>query len=94
MSEDVKVICEDWENIKGQIKKKVDLINGTLTEFAKILNELSINGFIEGDGSDAIGSFKGNVDSLKDCISYIQKNIEDTINSFTENVEETDHNKL
>ena len=93
MAENVKVVCDEWNSIKGQINGKVEAINNTLIEFDKILDKLTTEGIIEGGGRESILTFKENIISLKDCISYIHKNIEDTIISFTSDIEEIDHNK-
>lgn len=94
MENDVKVVCDEWENIKGKIDRKVDEINYTIEEFVNILNVLSTEGFIEGTGQSAVYNFKENIVSLKECVSYISQNIGKTIDSFTNDIEYIDHNQL
>ena len=59
-----------------------------------ILNDLATNGFIEEGAHDPILSFKGNVEDIKGCLSYIHTNITSVINDYIAEVKETDHNSL
>lgn len=94
MAESVRVVTEDWNSIKGQIQAKVDNINGTLDEFKDILNDLAVNGFIENGAHDSILSFKGNVEDIKNCLDYINKNITTVIDDYLAEAELNDHNSL
>lgn len=94
MADSVRVITEEWKEIQGQIQTKVDDINETLDEFTGILNDLATNGFIEEGAHEPILSFKGNVEDIKDCLSYIHTNITTVINDYLAEIEKTDHNSL
>lgn len=54
MADSVKVVSEDWVAICQQITGKMEAIDNDMTEFSKILDELSTSGMSEGEASQAI----------------------------------------
>ena len=49
MADSVKVVSEDWVAICQQITGKMEAIDNDMTEFSKILDELSTSGMSEGE---------------------------------------------
>lgn len=47
MADSVKVVSEDWVAICQQITGKMEAIDNDMTEFSKILDELSTSGMSE-----------------------------------------------
>lgn len=91
MADSVKVVSEDWVAIYKQITGKMEAIDNDMTEFSKILEELSTSGMSEGEASRAIKSFKGNLDKLKECLSDIESTVKSVVQEFSVNVESVDH---
>ena len=91
MADSVKVVSEDWVAICQQITGKMEAIDNDMTEFSKILDELSTSGMSEGEASQAIKSIKGNLDKLKKCLSDIENTVESVVQEFSANVESIDH---
>ena len=91
MADSVKVVSEDWVAIYKQITGKMEAIDNDMTEFSKILEELSTSGMSEGEASRAIKSFKGNLDKLKECLSDIENTVKSVVQEFSANVESIDH---
>lgn len=91
MADSVKVVCEDWDAIYRQITGKMETIDNDMTEFMKILEELSTNGMSEGEASQAISSFRGNLNKLKECLSDIENTVKGIVQEFPANVDSIDH---
>lgn len=91
MADSVKVVSEDWYAIYQQITWKMEAIDNDMTEFIGILDELSTSGMSEGEASQAIKSFKGNLDKLKECLSDIENTVKSVVQEFPANVESVDH---
>lgn len=91
MADSVKVVCEDWKAIYQQITGKMEAIDNDMAEFSKILEELSTSGMSEGEASQAISSFRGNLDKLKECLSDIESTVKNIVQVFPANVDSVDH---
>lgn len=91
MADSVKVVSEDWDTIYQQITWKMEAIDNDMTEFIGILDELSTSGMSEGEASQAIKSFKGNLGKLKECLSDIENTVKSVVQEFPANVESIDH---
>lgn len=91
MADSVRVVDSEWDDIHDKINRKVKAISTELNEFKNILTDLSSNGFIEGDGHNAIISFNDTITKINSYMENTYKSYSDAVKGFLHDVSSDDH---